>query len=925
MLVGRAGECARVDALVEAARQGRSGTLVVRGEAGVGKTALLRYAAERADGMRVLETSGIESESELPFSGLSDLFRLVLDRIDALPVTQAAALRGALALGPPAAADRFAVYAATLGLLAEAADDTPLLALVDDAHWLDRESAEALLFATRRLDAEGVAVVFAAREGFGEARFEAPGLEELSVTGLDLDSAKALLAAHASRPPAPHVAARLVEDTAGNPLALLELAALLTEDELSGRTALAEPAPVGASVERAFLRQAASLGDQARRALLVAATGALAELGPILEAAAALGLDASAFEEAEEAGLIAVDGSWIVFRHPLFRSAVYSAASPPERRGVHRALAEALTGEGNSDLRAWHLAAGALGTDDEAADALEQAAEHARARSGYAAAAAALEHAARLSLDQEVRTRRLLAAADAALRAGRRGQARLLLDDARAGSPAAALSAEIEHARGQVELFSGRAAAAYELFREAAARIETTDPDRAATMLAEASLGAYLAGRTADSVLAAERARELTRTTGGNAELVSELVLGAGLYVAGEVQEGFRRLALSADIAEGRRGVRPDAEYVLFAVVALVLASEYGRARSLVHGAVDEARAAGALGVLPFALYASSLLDIRTGRFTTAYASASEAARLAADTDAPLWRCFALGSLALVEAVRGDEEACRRHAGEALELGAALDLEYPRDAHDALGLLELALGRPEEAIAHLERANRLPGDPTGPPVLARFSAPDLVEAYVRAGRPLEEHMFAQLVTQSGQTEFLAIAALAWRCRGLLAGERALDGSFGEALRLHRELDMPFALARTMLCYGERLRRLGRRDEARDQLRAAHATFERLGAAPWAGRVESELLASGETLPRRGPTAAERLTPQELQIALVVSTGATNREAGAALFLSPRTIEVHLGRVYRKLGIRSRTELARLLTDEADAVEAEQSA
>jgi DNA-binding CsgD family transcriptional regulator len=418
-----------------------------------------------------------------------------------------------------------------------------------------------------------------------------------------------------------------------------------------------------------------------------------------------------------------------------------------------------------------------------------------------------------------------------------------------------------------------------------------------------------------DSVDAAGRARELTRTAGGNAELVSELVLGTALYVAGHVQMGFRRLSVAADIAEGRRGSRPDPEFVVFAATALVLAAEYGRARSLVHSAVDEARAAGALGVLPFALYASSLLDFRTGRFTTAYASASEAVRLSVDTDAPLWRYFALGCLALVEAVRGDDEACRRHAGEALELGAALELEYPRDADDALGLLELGLAHQDEAIAHLERANRLPGDESGPPVLARFSAPDLVEAYVRGGRPLAEHMYAQLATQSELTEFPAIAALAWRCRGLLAGERAVDSAFGEALRLHRELDMPFALARTMLCYGERLRRLGRRVEAREQLRGALATFERLGAAPWARRVESELRASGERLRRRDPTAAEQLTPQELQIALVVARGATNREAGAALFLSPKTIEVHLGRVYRKLGIRSRTELARLLADE----------
>src|SRR5262245_27362616 len=529
MLVGRPGECARVDLLLEAARQGRSGALVLRGEPGIGKSALLRYAAERANEMRVLEMRGIESEPELPFAGLSDLFRPVLDRIDALPSTQAAALRGALALGPPTSGDRYAVYAATLGLLAEAAEETPLLALVDDAHWLDRESAEALLFATRRLDVEGVAVLFAAREGFGvrgrgSASFEGPGIEEVVLSGLDVESAAALLETRASRAPSREVARRLGELTAGNPLALLELAALLTEDQLSGRAPLVEPAPVGASVERAFLRLADSLGGQARQALLVAAVGATAELESILAAAETLGVAAAAFEEAEAAGLISLEGASLAFRHPLIRSVVYSAASPSARRAAHRALAATLVDTRNADLRAWHLASAALGTDDEAADALERAAPSARARMGYAAAAAALEHAARLTGDEEVRARRLHAAGDAVLRAGRRDQAVRLLDAAAACSPAAPLRAEIDHTRGRSELFSGRGSTAHALFEAAAARIETSDPDRAATMLAEASLGAYFAGRLADSVETGLRAQELMRTRGDTAELVSELI-----------------------------------------------------------------------------------------------------------------------------------------------------------------------------------------------------------------------------------------------------------------------------------------------------------------------------------------------------------------------------------------------------------------
>jgi len=908
MPVGRVAECGRIELLLDAVRRGQSGALVLRGEAGIGKSTLLRHAADRAADMTVLEARGVDSESELAFAGLSELLRPSLDRLDSLPGAQSAALRGALALGPSEASDRFAVYTAVLSLLAATAEHAPLLCLIDDAQWLDSASAEALLFAARRLDAEGMALLFAAREGEGPG-FEARGVEPLYLGGLDHEAVADLLALRAPQPTAPEVTERLARETAGNPLALVELSRMLSEGQLTGREPLGEPLPAGASAERSFRHRIGVLSESTRQALLLAAAAATGELGPILAAARALGVEASAFEEAEATGLVAVTEARLSFSHPLVRSAAYSAASPAERRAAHRELSETVGDEG----RAWHLAAAAFGPDEEVARALEQAADSARQRSGYAAAAAALELAARLSPEQAPRAKRLFAAADAARHGGRTEQALRMLAGALRGASDPRLRAAIQHTRGRIELFRGRAQAAHELLASEAASVEPRDPDLAASMLADAALACLLAGDAAGAVETARRAQSALQAKGGAAELITKLILGTALYRVGQVREGLQLVRSAATIAEAER-LQP--EYLVHAAHVLTWAGEYDRARALVRRVIDEIRTTGALGVLPFALYASSGLDTRTGRWNSAYADASEAVRIASDTDNPFWRCHALGCLALVEAGQGREEECRAHAFEALELARSLDIEYPREIGDALGLLELGLGRPEEAVGYLEPVTRITVEEAGAqPMLARASLPDLVEAYVWCGRPLPKEMVAGLAAPAEAIESAAFCALAERCRGLLAGEEEFDVCFIEALRLHELAGMPFATARTALSYGERLRRSGRRVDARVQLRAALETFLRLGAQPWAERAERELGATGETVRRREVTAAAELTPQELQIALVVARGATNREAGAALFVSPKTIEYHLGHVYRKLGVRSRTELARLVADE----------
>jgi len=915
MLVGRSREMARLAELLDGARQGRSGAVVLRGDPGVGKSALLGWARAQATGFLVLSARGTQSEVELAYAGLADLLRPVLDRLDVLPSRQAAALAGALAVADAPAVERFAVASATLALLDAASEAAPLLVLVDDAHWLDAASAEALLFAARRVEAEGAVLLFAARRGDGG--FPEHVLEELPLEGLDRRQVGELLAARSGRPAGPHIAANLAAQTAGNPLALLELIPLLTEGQLSGVEPLPDPLPAGAAAERAFGRRVAALDPPARQALLLAAAGAADDADAIWRAARSLGLAPAAFERAEAARLLAIDGAGMTFRHPLVRSTVYGAATPSQRRAAHRALAGALRGTLVADRRAWHLAAAALGPDEDAASQLEAAADRARRRSGYAAAAAALQRAAALSPQETDRLRRLLTAADAAHRAGHVDHAVRLLDEALRRTDEPAVRAAIWHTRGRIELFRGRARTAAQLLAAEAAAVRTAQPDQAARMLAEAALAAFLAGEVAEALTMTVEAQETVAGGGGVAELVTKLVTGTALFHAGQPGEGVRLLLAAADLAATTDPSSLDVEYAVLTALALMWAGELQRAEAILGPLLAEARQAGALGVLSYALYAACYLDLRVGRLAAAAVSGTEAARLARDTGDVLFAYLAAGCLALVEAVLGREDACRRHVADGQDLGRQLELDYPHDLADALGLLELGLGRPAEAIRHLEAANRVDAL-GGEPLMGRPSAPDLVEAYVRAGRPVPAGMRRDLEAQSLDESLPATAAAAWRCRGLLAEETSFDDCFARALGLHQATGMPWPTARTALAYGERLRRAGRRVDARVQLRLAAETFQRIGATPWAERAASELRATGETARRRDRPATDELTPQELQIALAVADGGTNREVGAALFLSAKTVEFHLSHVYRKLGVRSRTQLTRVLVRAMDA-------
>ena len=909
MLFGRDFELARIDEALRLAREGKSLVLLVRGPAGIGKSALLDHARDGAAGMTVLGARGVEAESELPFAGLTELLGPVVELASGLPGALASAMRGALTLESAGSPDRFAVGVGTLGLLAAATDQAPLLVLVEDLHWLDAASVDALAFAARRLRAEPIALVASCRD---ETRttFDSGGFEELVLHGLDVAAGGRLLAERAGQPVARGVVERLVAATGGNPLALGELAGVLQPSQLAGGVALPDPLPARASAERLFADRIAALDPEARRALLLAAAAGEGDAQPVLAAGSAGGLSPGVFERAEASGLLVFADGGLGFCHPLVRSAAYAAAAPGERRAAHQALSNSLP----DDRRAWHLAAAAVGADELAAAALERAAERASRRGGFAAAAAALERAGRLSPGVSDRTRRLLAAADACRVAGRTEPALELLDEIDELADDPDIHAASLAARARVELTAGRARDAWRHYAGAAKLLERTDRQQAASALARAALAALVAGDHNDAVAMAAMARGwLDDHSEAIAGPISALILGYSLWRSGSTAEGVSLLIPAAEFAERPHPDEP--EYGPFAAFILVLIGEHRRAESILERWIDEARSAGALGVLPWALYVSAYLDIRRGRWTSAYASASEAVDIAVETGGALWRCLALSSLVMVGAGQGRERDCRSHADDALALAEHLGIKpFMHDIYAGLGLLELVRGDIHRAIEALERSISVPGGQ--PSLQLRPSTPDLVEAYVRVNHPGAGRL-AQLAGEQTETiDIPELSALAARCRGLVAADDELDRHFGDALRLFQAAELPFQLARTALNYGERLRRTGRRREARAQLHAALEIFDRLGATPWAERAESELRATGERIRRRDLTAADELTAQELQIALVVARGATNREAAAALFLSHKTVERHLSVIYRKLGLRSRSELTRALANES---------
>ncbi|MGW5050361.1 helix-turn-helix transcriptional regulator [Actinokineospora sp. NPDC004072] len=893
MLRGRGAEISVIDGLLAGCRAGRSGCLLITGEPGIGKTALLEHAAA-AEEVRVVRSTGVESEAHLPFAGLHLLLRPALDRVDALPGPQARALRGAFGLAPAEPGDRMLVGLAVLSLLAEHADGGPVLCLVDDAQWLDRASTEALLFAARRLDAEGVALIIAARTGF-----TAPGLPHLALTGLDATAAAEVLADHAAAlgPADRH---RVLAEARGNPLALLELPAAIAE---RGPVAADAALPMTDAVQAAFLDQARRLPEATARLLLVAAAEDTGDRAVLLRAAARLGCGPADLVPAEAAGLIRVDARTVRFRHPLVRSAVYQAAPVSLRLVVHTALAEALDRPEDADRRAWHRAAVAGGPDEAVAAELEGTAQRAATRSGYAAAAAAYERAARLSPSAEDRARRLVLAAEAAAEEGDVERMADLAGLARPADPATAVRAI--RVRAAAAFHRGSLRTARALLTEAAAL--TPDPARAAGILLDAVHAAWYIGEgeTAES---ADRLDALPLPPQDPLTPVARLLTWAVRSAIGRGEPDPQTRAERVDAAR-RGGYGGPHETILVAATSLQVAGQDGEARAVAGALLARCREQGWIGRTPPVLACAARSSAFLGRHAEAADEAGEALRIARELGHRQWIAETSGVLAYLAAVSGDERACHDLADDAL---AAPEPDAPPAglswAQWALALLDLGHGRWESALARLSAPH---GGPVRHQLPGVRSVPDLVEAAVRLGRP--EAAAEPLARLDGWARTAGqpwIEALVLRCRALLAADDDAAELYRAALALHPG-DRPFDRARTALLHGEWLRRSRRRSEARTQLRAAFEDFRRLDAAPWARRARAELDATGTAVPEPGAGALAALTPQERTIVRLAARGLSNRDIAAQLFLSPRTVGYHLYKAYPKLGVSARTELAAL--------------
>jgi DNA-binding CsgD family transcriptional regulator len=905
MLVGRSAESATVDGLLADARAGRSGVLVLRGEAGIGKSALLEHAVEQADGFTVLHGVGVESEADLAYAALHQIMRPVLGGLDRLPEPQAAALRAAFALSSETVDERFRVSLGVLGLLSEAAEERPVLCLVDDAQWLDQASADALTFAARRLEAEALVLLFAARDD-DQRPFAARGLSELRLSPLTAGESRTLLTERMASAVASGALDWLVESAGGNPLALLELPTTLSTRQLAGQEPLSGRLPPATSVERAYLERVRALPVAVQRLLVLAAAEETGARVAVERAAAEVGLDIAALEAAEAAGLVRIDSERLVFRHPLVRTAVYRGAPFTERERAHRVLAVASAAAGSPDRAAWHRAAATVGPDEEVAAELESTAERARLRSGHAAAASALDRAAELSATPQTRAPRLIAAASSAWQAGQPDRAADLLDRADPITEDPRLRAEISHGRGVLAWRCGVVSEACATLLDGALEVAPTDPGKALEMLGDAGIAGWDSGDFDRLSAVGDAAAALPRQVDEVGAVLADVLVGGVRLSLGQKLRDLPGLVEAV-----RRATRLDEPRVnVWAAIAAEVAGESELEATLLARGVAIARASGAVDRLTVVLESATVQGFLSGNHDVG-PETTEGLTLAREAGLSNAASLHLATLSWLDAVRGREESCRRNAAEAIAAarphGHAIAVSI---AEWALGLLDLGCGRAEEALSRFQALHAAPPG-QGHPYYTLSSAPDLVEAAVRAGRPVEAASAFTVIDRFASAGGPAWAvALAQRCRALLSAGAQAEAAFRASLELHGHGGNPFDRARTELLFGEFLRRERRRGDARGELRAALDGFERLRAEPWSERTRTELRATGETARKRDPSTIDALTAQELQIARLVAEGHANKEVAAQLFLSPRTVEYHLRKVFAKLGISSRAELIR---------------
>jgi DNA-binding CsgD family transcriptional regulator len=908
MLRGRSVECAELDRLLEAVHSGQSAVLVLRGEAGIGKTALLSYAAERAEGCLVLRAVGVESEMELPFAGLQQLCAPLLAGLERLPAPQQNALETAFGLSSGTPPDRFFVGLAALGLLSDMSQERPLLCSVDDAQSLDGVSAQVLAFVARRLHAEAVALLFATREA--SERDALNGLPELRLEGLSNTDAQELrLSVIAGRLDEP-VADRIVAETRGNPLALLELPRRSTPHELAGGFGL--PATLPGRIEESFRHRAERLPADTRSLLVLAAAEPVGDPALLWRASARLGIGSEAAAPAEADGLLKL-GPQVRFRHPLVRSAIYRAASPEERRRVHDALAEATDPNVDPDRRAWHRAQATLAPDEVVAAELEHSAGRAQARGGLAAAAAFLEQAARLTPEPAPRAERALAAAQAKYEAGAPNAALGLLARAEEGPLDELGGARVDLLRGQIAFAVSRGRDAPPLLLKAAKTLEPLNVELARETYLEALTAAMFAGRLAEggglreAGVAARAAPPSSQPLRG-----SDLLLNG---LATRFTEGYAAGAptLQQALSAFRHQTAPQDEENRWRWLACWVAMDLWDDESwdlLSTRHVQLVRDAGALTTLPIALSTRIYIHLLAAELAPASPLIDEAEAVTEATGSQL---APYGRLALA-ALQGREtdvaELVETTLEEVVPRGEGFGVTVTEWAS---ALLYNGLCRYEDALAAAGQASEHFDDLSA----STWALPELIEAAVRsrnaelASRALQR--LSETTRASGTAWALGIEA---RSQALLSESEAADTLYRKAIRRLGRSGMGVELARGHLLYGEWLRRENRRTDAREQLRTAHELFFSMGVEAFAERAARELLATGETARKRTADTRGQLTAQETQIAELAREGHSNPEIGAQLFISPRTVEYHLHKVFTKLEISSRNELQRVLPSEA---------
>ncbi|HEX4685530.1 MAG TPA: AAA family ATPase [Nocardioides sp.] len=921
MLVGRETERERLRAIVEGARAGRAGALVLYGEPGVGKTALLGdlVTAAVADGVRVLSTQGLESEHPLAFAALHRLLRPLSGLLTRIPGPQARALRVAFGT-EDGNVEPFLVGAATLSLLGEAAEEGAVLCVVDDAHWLDDASADALLFTARRLDADPVAVVFAARDS-DVRTFTAPGLDNWVLEGLDLSAAHSLLSQQAGEGLSTEVAERLREETGGNALALVELPAGLTAQQLNGTVPLPSQLSVGSGVERVFLDRVRRLPAPAQQLMLVVAADDSGRVATSERAAARLGVEMSAWSDVERSALVVVDGDTVAVRHPLVRSAVYQGATSLERRHVHQALADILEEVGDHHRSTWHRAAAADGWDESLAEDLDAIGANAERRGGYAAASAAFERAAALTARDQARAARLFAAARTAWAAGNPAGATTLVAAARDLTPspvtdpadgdagARLLRADIDRLRGRIEVNVGSAVSAHRILVQAATSVADLDQARALEMgVAETLMHNY----GVDSGASLEPGVIDVRVTPDDPPRVRCLKpLFVAMTAAGDHDWAAARTALNDALDAGIEVTDVDLLGNL-GNAALHLGDD-DAAHRFYSMMLSTAREQGAGMSVIYALQRLAFPEVVAGLWAEVRADAEEALSLARSLGHPTLAATPLAWLTLLGALQGraDYETLLAEVEE-VTVSARLGIlaDPVRDlTRWAKGVRAATAGDPATAVHHLGQM-RLP-------TVSAMAAPDRIEAAVRAGDTASALAWVEELERfAGATGWPWARAVVDFGRALLAD--ALDEAgrsesatlLGRALT-QREGQRPYHAARIALAYGEWLRRSGRRVDARPQLRAALESFTDFGAEPFVTRAADELRASGETARKREPSTLVDLTPTELKIATLVSSGLSNKDVAAQCWISPRTVAFHLRNVFAKTGVTSRGELAGL--------------